>query len=475
MNYRAILLAATMLPTLGACATGVTEPAVPLSIAAPVSNWSAEGEMEQGEVRMDWWKAVGDPQLDQLVEKALAGNADIRAASANLAAADALLREARAARLPSGGISGGIERNRTPGAALQLDVVGGPAVLPTQTLADIGGGLSWELDLAGRIAASGRAAAADRDKAEWARRSAQASVVAGVVRAWFELGSLREQIALVEQRVAALRSGAEALGKATAVGGVRADQRDAVLADLRALEGALPALKAGERNAARRIATLTGAPAPEGVRNLSAMQPASMPLPQYVTAPEPAMLLRLRPDVAMAEQDLLKASAGIKIAKADLYPRINFGSSVGVTASPADLGTTGALRFGIGPSFSWGIFDMGRIRARIHAAGAQADAAAATWESVFLKALEETDASLDQLAASREAWNLSASARALADQELARSAVRFERGHDSRLAHLQVRERALALQLRESEARAAALLAWTNVQIAFGAGWQIAG
>ena len=475
MNYRAILLAATILPMLGACATGVSEPSVPASISAPVASWSATDGVQKGDIRMDWWQAIGDPELDRLVERALAGNTDIRAATANLAAADALLREARAARLPGGGISGGVERNRTPAAALQLDTVGGPAVLPDQTLADIGGGLSWELDLAGRIAATGRAAAADRDKAEWSRRSAQASVVAGVVRAWFELGAAREQIVLAEQRIAGLRTAADGLDKAVALGGLRADQRDGVAVELRALEAALPGLKAAERNAARRIATLTGAPAPDGVRSLAAMQPMMMPVPHYVTAPDPAALLRLRPDVAIAEQDLLKASAGIGIAKADLYPRISFGASLGLTATPGDLGSTGALRYGIGPSFSWGIFDMGRIRARIRAAGAQADAAAATWESAFLNAIEETDASLDQLAAAREAWRRSVEARALGEDALARSATRLERGHDSRIAHLQVTDRALALRLQESDARAAALLAWINVQIAFGAGWRVNG
>jgi NodT family efflux transporter outer membrane factor (OMF) lipoprotein len=473
MNYRVILLAAVMLSMLGACATGVREPSVPQTIAAPVAAWSASGDVRQSDIRMDWWKSIGDPELNRLVDQALAANTDVRAATSNLAATDALLREARAARLPGGGLSGGVERNRTPAAALQLDTVGGPTVLPNQTLADIGGGLSWELDIAGRIAATGRAARADREKAEWGMRSAQASVVAGIVRAWFELGVAREQIGLVDQRIAGLRAAADGLGRAVAIGGIRADLRDTVLIELRTLEGALHELRTSERNAARRIATLTGAPAPTGVSNLSGMQPMLMPVPHYLTAPDPAALLRMRPDVAMAELDLLKAIAGVGIATADLYPRINFGTNLGLTATPADLGTTGALRFGIGPSFSWGIFDMVRIRARIRAAGAQADAAAATWESAYLKAIEETDASLDLLAASRHSWNLSLEARSLAEQELKRSVRRMELGHDSRIANLQVNDRTLAARLRETEARSAALLAWVNVQIAFGAGWSV--
>lgn len=471
-NRFLLLAAAAMIPLLGGCATGVHAPAVPSAIAAPPAAWSAASAVSEGAVRLDWWKVIGDPQLDGLVARALEHNADIRVASANLAASEALLREARAASLPGGGIAGGIERSRTPAAALQLDTVGGPSVLPSQTLADIGAGLSWELDLAGRIASGQKAAAADRTAALWAKRSAEAAVVAGVVRAWFELGLAREQEGLLQSRITALREASASLDRAVALGGVRADRRDATLGELRALEAAQPGLRAAERNSARRIATLTGLAAPDGVRMADTFRPGRMPVPDYVTAPSPGDLLRLRPDVAQAEQALLKASAGMGIAKAELYPRISFGGSAGLTAAPSDLGSAGAFRFGIGPSVSWGLFDFARIRARIRAAGAQADAAAASWESTYLKAIEETDAALDQLAAAREAWTRTLDASKLADQEQARSAQRLAQGQDSRLVHTAIADKALATRLRETEARTAALLAWVNVQVAFGAGWR---
>lgn len=472
MKHNGLLAAIPLLVLLGGCATGVGTPSVPVSIASPATEWTETDGFRAGQIRMDWWQELRDPELDRLIAEAMANNADLRAATANLAAAEALLREAKAAGLPSGSIAGGIERNRTPAAALQLETVGGPAFLPTQTLADVGAGLSWELDLSGRIAASQRAAGADRDRALWARRSAEAAVTTGVVRAWIDLGAAREQLTITEQRVATLREIAASLNAAVRLGGVRPDQRDSLLAELRLLEAATPALGASQRNAARRLATLTGKPAPQGVQGIAKFKATAMPVPRYVLAPEPAELLRLRPDVAQAEQDLRKATAGIAIAKSELYPRISFGGSAGLTAGPSDLFSTGALRFGIGPSISWGIFDMGRIKARIRVAGGQAEAAAAAWESTFLRAIEETDSSLDQLAAARRSWSAAEAAHGLAKSERERSALRFAAGQDSRLADLQVAERRLAAQLREVEARTAALQSWVNVQVAFGAGWR---
>jgi outer membrane protein TolC len=304
-------------------------------------------------------------------------------------------------------------------------------------------------------------------------RGTQAAIAAGVVRAWIELAYAREQIALTRQRIAGQQSAADSLAQAVALGGLRADQHDDVLIALRTLEAELTRMQAQERNAGRRIATLTGTPAPNGIVRLPAMQPAQLLVPDFVTAPEPAELLRLRPDVAAAEQDLRKAAAGIRIAKADLYPRIDFGAGLGLTATPADLGTTGALRFGIGPSLSWGIFDMGRMRARIRAAGAEADAAAVMWESAFLNAIEETDTALDQLASARRAWQLTRDALFASDQQLSRGTARFAAGQESQVSQQFASDRLLAAKSREAEARSVAMLAWLNVQIAFGAGWKI--
>jgi outer membrane protein TolC len=65
------------------------------------------------------------PAAEPLVETALAHNADLRAAAANLKAARAMVGEAAAAKLPIGTVDGGLHRSRTAGASLQLDTFGG--------------------------------------------------------------------------------------------------------------------------------------------------------------------------------------------------------------------------------------------------------------------------------------------------------------------------------------------------------------
>ena len=119
-------------------------PAPPPTIAPP----SATGEFAPLSVASiapvpdDWWRLYDDPVLDDLVRSALAANADLRVAYANLDGARAALRQARAARLPQTTIE----------SALGID---NPASQPSAsgnvptTDYDIAATASWDLDLFG--------------------------------------------------------------------------------------------------------------------------------------------------------------------------------------------------------------------------------------------------------------------------------------------------------------------------------------
>lgn len=470
MTLKTLALASAATLLLAGCAGPRIEAPKPLPTAP--SAWSDNAAIRTEPVVLDWWTELGDPQLNQLVETALAHNADLRAAAANLKAARAMVGEAAAAKLPIGTVDGGLHRSRTAGASLQLDTFGGPSVLPDQTLVDAGTSLSWEIDLFGRIEASLREARAGEAEALWLRRATEAAVAAGVVRAWSDLAETRAQLALVRQREDLLQEVTSRLEQAQAAGGVRASQVEEARQAALALAAEREGLATAERNALRRLATLTGRPAPDGVRLLGSVRTGALPVPAYVRAGSPEMILRQRPDVARAEQRLLRATARIGVARADLYPRLSLLGSVGVTATPGQIGDAGALRFGVGPMISWGIFDMARIRARIRAAGAEAEAAGAAWETAFLSALEETDAALDAYSAQQRAVEATKAARDSAERVANLAEQRASVGQDSRITALLARAEALGTAAAWQRSAGALRSAWINTQVALGAGWR---
>jgi outer membrane protein TolC len=182
-------------------------------------------------------------------------------------------------------------------------------------------------------------------------------------------------------------------------------------------------------------------------------------------AGRPTDLLRARPDVRAAEHRVLKAAAEIGVAKADLYPRLRLGGTIGL-GGPS-LGSP----FGLagGPSLQIPLFDYGRREAALHARRALLDEALAAYRQTVLTAYQEASATLANWRAAREA-----TARQAAAIETERRAARrmgvLRREGLSEVGKLADAEASLILaQRRLSAAKETEALALIAVYKALGA------
>jgi NodT family efflux transporter outer membrane factor (OMF) lipoprotein len=471
MNVLRHLLAAIAAGLLGACATG-SGPARNLP-EAPAAFTPAQGATGMP-MRLDWWTRFGDPVLDALVESALDQNRELAVASANLRAAGALAAEAGANRGPTGEWAGSRQQVRQS-ALSQPPVEGTPDQFATQTIADTGLTLAWEIDLFGALAASETAASAETAATRWLRRQAEAAVAAATVRAYVDLQSASALEELARDRIAGLASIVERLRRAEELGAVPRDRVDEAQGALEGLHAELPLLALHARNAARRIAVLTGRPPQHGAQSLTDWVRSPLHSPETLDAGDPMLLLRQRPDVGAAEQRLRAAVARIDVATAALYPRITLVGEGGVSAEPGSLDADGALRFAAGPTLTWGVFDLARTRARIAATEADAEAALAQWEHTVLIALEEADAAIDGWASARAAAAAASRSAAAAQRAAEAARVRVERGLASPIDLTRTEIARLVAESAASQAEAAATQAWVQAHLALGAGWRDAG
>jgi outer membrane protein TolC len=160
------------------------------------------------------------------------------------------------------------------------------------------------------------------------------------------------------------------------------------------VESSIPTLE-GQRHAALfELTAVLGRTPAEAPRDVEACR-----RPPQLTALLPigdgAALIRRRPDVRQAERRLAAATAQIGVATADLYPTIRLagfygGAAVQVSQLATNIGET----WGIGPSISWTFPNQAGPRARIRQAKAAQVAALATFDSVVLTALKETEQAL---------------------------------------------------------------------------------
>ena len=151
--------------------------------------------MNTNETAVTWWRGFNDPELNQLVDRALAGNHDLRIATANLREARALRREAQFDLLPVPQGTAGYTDTRysqafEPGVARGLRDI---------ELYDVGFDATWELDFFGRVRRSVQAATAEVQAAAATRRDVMVTLISEVARNYFELRGTQTELAVAQR------------------------------------------------------------------------------------------------------------------------------------------------------------------------------------------------------------------------------------------------------------------------------------
>ncbi len=418
-----------------------------------------------------FWRGFKDATLNQLIERALASNGDLRVARARLQEARANLGEADALALPGAGFSGDVKREVQP-LTQRPDSSRGER---TRNSVDASFIALWELDLFGRLRRGSEAAGALVQAGEADLGAAHTSVAAEVARNYLELRGLQQRLQVTE---AALANQREALRITQArLDAGRGTQLDFARAStlVANTEAALPQLQGAIERNAFRLATLT-AQAPRAV--LSALGPAA-PLPELPATDlsqlplgTPAQWLLRRPDISAAERQLAAATARIGVAKAELFPRISLSGLLGLNAATLSaLGTSDALRYSLGAGLSWTPLDSGQIRARIGASEARAQASLASYEQTVAAALEETEGAFSGYSRSVQRATPLARAARSAEEAAQLARLRFEAGVTDFSVVLDAEREALSSRDQSVQAQVVTATALVAVYRALGGGW----
>lgn len=181
---------------LAGCAVGpdYQAPEMDLPEAWPESSLLADGERAAW---VDWWKRFDDPTLNQLVERAVANNLDIRLQAARLEEARARLGMASAEQLPTVDLQAEAARERGP-ATLQPAFPGVEPRARTDNLFSVSGVLGYEIDLFGRLAREREAAEAFLLENVFSQDAVRLNLIADVVTTYFDLRAAQQQLAITE-------------------------------------------------------------------------------------------------------------------------------------------------------------------------------------------------------------------------------------------------------------------------------------
>ena len=411
-----VALAGTLL--LSACAVGpdFQKPAAPtvtrftVAPLPPAIAGDAKGEGAQtltdgGEVPADWWTLFHNPALDELVRGALAANPDLAAARAALTAANRDADAQRAAFFPAFGA--GMDATRQKSSNALSPVLSTPS--STFNLFTPQVTVSYAPDLFGGTRRALESADATAHAQGFALEAAYLTLVSNVTLAAIAEASLSDQIAaqqkIVDDAADQSRMLSDQVQRGEASRASLAAQ-DALTMQARAQLSLLQKQFAQEQDL---LAALTGRLPAEFKPVPLAL--ASFTLPHTIPLSLPADLVRQRPDVRIAEENLHAADAQVGVAIAQMLPNLSLSASAGSAAATlGSLFTPGMGFWSIGASLTQPLFDGGALLNRKRAAEARLDQAEAQYRSAVTAAFQNTADALQALSFDAEALNADAAA-----------------------------------------------------------------
>ena len=395
LRRRVAWLTAVLLLT-GCAAVGPNYAAPELAVPANWRGAAAAGAAVTETIPADlanWWRQLADPLLTGLIERALHGSPDLRAAQAKL-------REARARRALA-------EANRFP------TVTAAAAARVAKDSAETGSGAtrdsysagfdaSWEPDVFGGLRRGEEAAQADLEVSAASLRDAQVSLAAEVALNYVELRLYQAGLDIARANVASQTETLNLVRWRAQAGLTSELDVEQARANLERTRAQMPSLDTSRVEAQHRLEILLGQQPGALADSLAA--PAGIPaIPARVTVGIPADTLRQRPDVRAAERKLAAETARIGVAEAARYPSFSLSGSLGLEAlSIGALAGGDAVARSLLGGVTAPIFDAGRIRQQVEIQSAVQEQALVNYETMVLNALAEVENALVALSNARQ-------------------------------------------------------------------------
>jgi outer membrane protein, multidrug efflux system len=360
-------------------------------------DWAARsirGTSTEQPPNTDWWNSFHDEELTQLIHRAVANNLDLRLAAARVDEAWAARGVAKSVFYPSVEATTSAERRREWFPA--FDPGTNTAAFHPVELNNfqVGFDSAWEIDVFGRIRDEVKAASANVRSAEENRRDVLLTLLGEVARSYADLRGFQLRLEIAEKNIQTqedtvhLTEARAAAGLATQLDVARA------VAERETTKAVVPSLRSAISASIHRISVLVGQEPGALQRELEASAPVPV-VPPEVAVGLPSDLLKRRPDVRRADDEIAAAAANVKAARADYFPKFTLLGSAGRQATQLhDLSLSLGNFFAVGPAISMPIFTGSRIRSNVAVQNARWKQTQLFYRSTVLTSLEETENAL---------------------------------------------------------------------------------
>ena len=426
---------------------------------------------------LSWRELFTDPQLQSLIEQALAGNTDLLSAHWRIREAEATLMSARLSYLPSfmltpqGGVS---SFDRSKGSWTYTGIASA----------------SWELDIFGRLTNAKRRARALYLQSLEYEQAVTTSLIANVANLYYTLLMLDEQLRISQETAASWQESVRTMRAMMAAGMTNEASVSQSEANCRQVEASLLDLRQQTAEVENSLSILLGrvpgsiargSIAPDSITSgrgtpdeeSSALQSPlfAQTFPEELAVGVPLHLLARRPDVRSAELSLAAAFYSTNAARSAFYPSITLSGTAGWTNSAGSMIINpGKLLLSAVGSLTQPLFNKGLNVAQLKIARAQQEEAKLSFQQTLLNAGSEVNNALTQVQVARGKTELRARQIASIETAVRSTRLLMQHGTSTYLEVLTAQQGLLSARLTQVADRFDEIQGVINLYQALGGG-----
>lgn len=439
---------------------------LPITLARPAAITSSADKTDW----RSWWKAFGDPVLNQLLDEAAARSQDLLLAAGRIEEARAALSIADSERYPTVDAALSETRSRRSQKTGQLP----PGVSPVNQVTQLGLSAAWEIDFWGKFRRADEAARARLLAQETSRGTVLSTLYASVAQNYFALRAYDAQIALADAALKTRQDNLRLQQKRLNAGSIGALDMHQAESEVAAAEIIQAQARQAMSNTEAALAVLLGrSPAAISAPVVARGAPIDTLYAQLrQPADLPADLVNRRPDIVAAEQTLRAANADIGQARAAYFPSIKLTSGIGYESSAfRDLINPASMLWNLGANLVQPVFRAGAIGALVSGAQARETQARAQYIASVQNAFKDVHDALTNLAASEQVYSASTRRATALTDSVRLATLRYDNGYSSYLDVLSAQRDLLQVQSSRIDAQRSQLAALVALYKALGGGW----
>ncbi|QJB32691.1 efflux transporter outer membrane subunit [Chitinophaga oryzae] len=463
-----IILLLSLVVGLAACRVGRNYERPPVALPSQFGNVAPS---DSSIAEMEWKRFFSDATLQQLIDKALTGNYDLQLAVKRVEASQAYLKQAKAAWLPAFNATATANTNfpsKNSFTGMNLSNFNFGDHIEDYNL---GVGMSWEIDVWGKIRRQREAAQATLLQSYEGQRAVQTGLVAAIASSYFNLLMLDNQLAIAKRNVELSDTIVQMIRLQKTAGEVTELAVQQAISQKQTAALLVPQLEQGIGIQENAIRILTGElPAPiSRTSRLHDFQVADS-LPTGI----PAAMVSRRPDVRAAEMGLVAANARVGAAQGNMYPSLNITANGGVNAFKAsNWFTLPASLFGtVAGSITQPIFQRRALKTQLEVAKIEREQSVISFRQATLNAVGEVSDALIKLDKLKTQQQIAGEQVATTQLAVQQAQMLFRSGMATYLEVITAQSRALQAELGQADVDRQRLSAMVDLYRSLGGGWK---